>query len=368
MSDPRDISRFLQHYAKRYHAGAFATPTAKEIAKMPRYDVADIRSESGDRTVLIMKNLTRDSSRRDFVGNKMIIPAGSKLVTNIARTSGAPIPNLDAFDFVYAYVEDRELSRGLMAQGREVTSTNITASSEIVACWGREGNGSMYHPADIVTVGRVPVAIPDSLRSQIVSEIQPLTGWDDDYPYYSDGSWSALSLRGFYKDDPTRGVKPSEMPRAWKASNPADLDLECDWTTLADSCPSIVSLIESVPWWSNLERVRLLRMEGRGGKGGALKRHTDITDRAAGTRDGQIARFHIALQTHPDIKMTAWSLEGRPTSIHLAPWDCWYLDQRKPHAVLNPTGVDRVHLVIDIKADEAVRKQIALADQTHLKR
>jgi hypothetical protein len=213
----------------------------------------------------------------------------------------------------------------------------------------------------MVTVGRVPVSIPDALRSQIVSEIQPLTGWDDDYPFYSDGSWSALSLRGFYRDDPTKGVKPSEMPKAWKAENPGDLALECGWTRLADSCPSIVSLIESVSWWGNLERVRLLRMEGRGGKGGALKRHTDITDRAAGTRDGQIARFHIALQTHPDIKMTAWTLDGTPTPIHLAPWDCWYLDQRKPHAVVNPTGVDRVHLVIDVKSDETVREQIASA-------
>lgn len=361
MTDSRDVSRFLQHYSKRYYAGAFATPTAKEIDKMPREDVADLRSDSGDRTVLIMKNLTRDSFRRDFVGNKMMLPAGAKLVTNIARTPGAPIPNLQAFDFVFSYVEDRELTAGLLSQGRVMTSTNITAASEIVACWGQPGTGASYAAADLVTVGRVPLAVPDSLRASIVSEIQPLVGWDDDYPFYSDGSWSALSVRGFYKDDPTRGVKPAEMPKAWKAENPGDLALDCEWTRLANDCPSIVTLIESVPWWTNLERVRLLRMEGRGGKGGALKRHTDITDRAAGTRDGQIARFHIALQTHPDIKMTAWTLEGKATPIHLAPWDCWYLDQRKPHAVVNPTGVDRVHLVVDVKADEAVREQIANA-------
>jgi hypothetical protein len=361
MTDARDISRFLQHYAKRYHAGAFATPTAKEIAKMPREDIADLRSDRGDRTVLVMKNLSRDSSRRDFTGNRVIVPAGAKLVTNIARTPGAPIPNLEAFDLVFTYVEDEELSRGLRAQGREPSFTNITAASEIVTAWGRTGSTASYSTADIVTVGRVPIEVPDEVKIAISNELTPLTGWDDDYPYYSDGSWSALSLRGFYRDDPTRGVKPSEMPKAWKAENPGDLALECGWTRLAETCPSIVALVESVPWWSRLERVRLLRMAGRDGRGGALKRHTDITDRNAGTKDGQIARFHIALQTHPDIKMTAWDLEGTARAIHLAPWDCWYLDQRKPHAVVNPTGIDRIHLVIDVLSDETVRRKIAEA-------
>jgi hypothetical protein len=96
-----------------------------------------------------------------------------------------------------------------------------------------------------------------------------------------------------------------------------------------------------------LERVRILRMAGRDGKGGRLGRHTDVTDKASGVRDGLITRLHIPLVTHPAIVMSAWGLSGRRSDVHLPAWTLWYLDARKPHAVTNPTGTDRLHLVID---------------------
>lgn len=122
---------------------------------------------------------------------------------------------------------------------------------------------------------------------------------------------------------------------------------------------AVRAMRDCLPWACRTERVRLLRMSGRGGKGGQLLRHTDITDRAAGVADGQVARFHVPLITDPRIVMHTWDLDGTRTATHLSPWRAWYLDARKPHAVVNPTGVDRIHLVIDVIADAAVREVIA---------
>jgi hypothetical protein len=357
MSNPKDISNFVQKYCKSYYAGAFSAPIPSEIAKMSSDDVIDLR-RGEYRTVVIGKTITRDSKRKDFTGGQYAIPEGSRIATHIARTPNAPVPDLSQFHYITTYVEDDELTASLRAQGRQIVSTNVSSASEIIALWGL-GTEQSYDPADAVTVGRVRSVEPDTATQiKMLSEIETLAGWDDDYPYYSDGSWSALSLRGFYVNDPTKGVKPAEMPKKWKMEHPDDLALECQWTILAEQTPTIMQYVESVASWSRLERVRLLQMEGRDGRGGALRRHSDITDRAAGTRDGQIARFHIPIRTHSDIKMTTWDLDGTRRDIHLGQGECWYLDQRKPHAVTNPTGVDRVHLVVDVLADDAVRDLI----------
>ena len=46
---------------------------------------------------------------------------------------------------------------------------------------------------------------------------------------------------------------------------------------------------------------------------------------------------------------------GGPTAVHS---HVLHLDARKPHAVQNPTGVDRVHLVVDVVSNRAVRELI----------
>ncbi|MFD7157947.1 aspartyl/asparaginyl beta-hydroxylase domain-containing protein [Kribbella sp. NPDC059898] len=357
----RETARFLQGYAKQYAAGAFATPTAKELAANPEM-VRDWRY--GDhRTVGIAKRLTRDSRRKDFTGREFTMAKGASVVTHLARTPGAPVPSLDRFDYVMGYVEDAELAAGLAAQGRPIKCWRITAASEVIAVWSRPGDVDGMAAADLQTVTTLPTfQVRELYRDTILSEVAAVNQWHDDFPYYSDGTWSAVSLRGFKRDDPRWGIKPSEMPRSWQSEHPEAMRYSCQWTTLADQTPIIQDLVESVDWWQKLERVRLLRMAGRGGKGGKLGRHTDITDRNAGTRDGQIVRFHIPLITDPRIVMHSWDLTGRERATHLQPWRCYYLDARKPHAVTNPTGVDRVHLVVDVVSDETVRQHIAASD------
>lgn len=355
----KDAARFLQQYAKGYGAGAFATPTAKELATKPGM-IVGWDGNGGERTLAVVKQLSRDSARKDFTGRPFLLPKGATVVTHIARTPGARIPDFSQFDYVMGYVEDSELVTGLTEQGRPVKTWRITAASEVIGVWARPGEVDRLEAADAQTITHLPwLTVPAETRQAITREVSAVSQWHDDFPYYSDGSWSAVSLRGFKRDDPRWGIKPTEMPKQWQTEHREALAYQCDWTVLADRTPAIRSFVESVPGWGGLERVRLLRMEGRGGKGGKLGRHTDIGDKAAGTRDGQIVRFHMPVVTDPAIKMHAWDLWGIHRAVHLEPWNLYYLDARKPHAVVNPTGVDRVHLVIDVVVDEIVRGQIA---------
>lgn len=351
----RDAARFVGAYARHYAAGAFATPTAAELDKL--------MTQGGwhwwDGAAAVSRQLTRTSTRQDFTGRSYVIGEGADIITHLAAAPGVPLPNLGDFECVFAYAEDTHLTRELRAQGREIQAVRISAASEIVNCWGRSGTGHTYPAVDTATLVRIPLTVAPALRADIAAEATAISSWTDDYPYYSDGSWGAVSLRGFNPADPAWGIKPSEMSKAWWAQHPEAIRYNrCDWTVLAEKCPATVELVRSVSWWGGLERVRLLRMAGRGGKGGSLARHTDITDRAAGTKDGQIVRFHIPLITHPDITMSAWNLRGERVNAHLPAWSMWYLDARKPHAVDNRSGVDRVHLVVDVLADAHVRQAI----------
>lgn len=353
---PEAAARVMNNYARGYSAGAFATPTAKEIAVM----MTQGRFLQGDGWMAAVKRLTRDSVRKDFTGREYRLTAGQTVITHLAAQPNAVLENLSWADTVYAYAEDRNVTRQLQEQGREVRAVRVSAASEIVNAWGRQGTAHTYPSYDAATVRQVNLNVSNHLRGRILGEATSLSGWLDDFPFYSDGSWAALNLRGFKPSDPTWGIKPAEMSKSWWAEHPEAKDLTvCDWTVLAERCPATVALVEAVGWWGELERVRFLRMAGRGGKGGRLSRHTDVTDRAAGTRDGQITRFHIPLVTHPDIVMSAWNLQGRTAAVHLPAWTMWYLDARKPHAVTNPTGVDRIHLVVDVVTDGFVRSKIS---------
>lgn len=356
--DYRDQARFLAGYAKRYHAGAFATPLPKELPGATREF-----SDAG-RTVIYTKTLRSLSARRDWTGVRHELPQGARVALVVARDPGSVIPDLVEYDRVFTYVEDTELTTELETRGWVRCFTQISAASEIKVCWGTPGSTPQQHsPADAATLTQVQVPFPSDIRDRIITQLQTVTHWHDDFPFYSDGSWSAVNLRGYRPDDPTWGIKPSEMPRKWQQEHPEAAGYTCDWTTLGRAFPAVREWVDSVQWWNGLERVRLLRMAGRGGEGGVLRRHTDITDRFAGTRDGHITRFHIPLVTDPRIVMHAWDLNGAERSVHLTPGRMYYLDARKPHAVTNPTGVDRVHLVVDVVADRAVRNHIAASSE-----
>ena len=356
MTDPKTAARLLGRYAKPYAQGAFATPTAKDIQDAMAHGRWH---EWPDGVYGVSRRLTRDSNRKDWTGRSYTLPQGSRVITFLAAEATAKLPDFDAFSRVYAYAEDDNITHQMISQGREVYAVQITAASNIINCWGRAGSKFLYRPHDLATLARLPVELPESMLSRAAQEARALTGWYDDFPFYSDGSWDALSLRGFNPDDPTWGVKPSEMSKAWWKANPgAGKYSRCQWTRLAEACPAATQIAQFAGNWGELERVRFLRMRAKDGEG-TLSRHTDITDKASGTRDGQIVRFHIPLVTGPKAVMHAWNLRGEQITAHLSFGHVWYLDARKPHAVTNGTGKDRIHLVIDVKSTARCRSLIS---------
>lgn len=351
-TEPADVARRLANYSRNYSAGAFATPTKKDLEQHPEV----IRMFS-DGSVAIVRTLHSNSRRRDYTGAITPIPAGAVVVDHLLLGDGEP--DLSFCDYINGYVEDRHLVAHIEGNGFRRLATRISAASEIIGLWWR---GEERHPAphDITTAAEVPSPFSTDDITTISRSMKDLGGWYDDFPYYSDGSWSALSLRGYREDDPRWGIKPAEMPKRWKEEHPEALSYTITWTTLVQAMPLIRERLE--PMWPNLERVRLLRMSARAG-GAHLSRHTDITDRNQGTRDGQVARFHIPLVTHPAATMTTWNLDGQPTKIHLKHGHCYYLDARKPHAVENASPIDRIHLVVDVLCDEQVRSVIGAAQE-----
>lgn len=348
--------RFLAQYAKTYHAGSFATPMRSELDAHPEWVTED--THYGDqRAVVIGRRLAHDSERTDFTGNIFVLPKGTFIATHIGRTAGL-LPSTAPYDYVMAYAEDRDLSLQLHAEDRRIRASRITAAAEVINVWGPAGRTqpgyALWNQATVVDFGQRE-GISPALHEQIFAELQTVRGWDDDFPYYSDGSWSAVCLKGFWPDEPGRGVKPAEMPKSWKQENRAALSNVCAWTTLARELPLLSRWVRRHPWDWETERVRLLKMNA----GGKLGRHTDITDRAGGTRDGQIVRFHIPLITDPSIKLITWDLDGSRTETHLKQWHMYYLDARKPHAVTNPSSVNRIHLVVDAVSSPAIRQHIA---------
>lgn len=347
----RDQARFLGAYTRRYNAGAFAHPTAGELNRHPEM-VRDSRA-GRERAVVVHKTLTRDTQRTDFTGYPIVQEAGKTVATHVARTPGF-MPDLHRFDYVQAYAEDRELCATLAAMGFGVLGSRVTSAAEIIHVWSADGRTMRYRPQDAATVARVgKIGDPTLLRGMIF-EMRRVTGWDDDFPYYSDGGWSAVCIKGFWPDQPGKGVKPTEMPRQWKDSHPTDMKRTARWTTLAQKMPATREFLAGIPQFANTERIRLLKMTA----GSALGRHTDITDREGGTRDGMVTRFHIPLVTQPEVLLHTWDLDGLKRDHHLAEGQIHYLDARKPHAVTHAGDEDRVHLVVDVINDQSTRDWI----------
>lgn len=351
----------LAGYAKRYHAGAFATPIAKDLAARPQ-DCICWKDSRGKSVLAITNRLKTSSVRTDFTGTKVSVPKGSWIVTHLAREDGAELPeDLIGYDYLHTYLEDHELTKQLQTAGWLKRSLRVSAASEMIQQWSKEGVPVReYSEADKRTFAKLEA--PELPIGEIHEELKAVDQWHDDFPFYSDGTWSAVSLRGYDPADPRSGVKPSEMPKKWQKENQHKMNAVCDWTVLAPKLPSIRRWVESVDWWkAGLERIRLFRMAAKPGRDGHLGRHSDIQDKATGTRDGQLVRFHVPLVTHPEITMKCWTLEGREIEAHLEQGGVYYLDTRKPHSVDNRSPVDRVHLVCDVVVDAEIRKRLAQA-------
>ena len=85
--------------------------------------------------------------------------------------------------------------------------------------------------------------------------------------------------------------------------------------------------------------VRLMRLT----PGSIIKEHTDVE---LGVEDGS-ARIHIPVTTNPDVEFL---LNRR--RVEMKEGQAWYLRLNDPHAVANRGMTDRVHLVLDLVAND----------------
>lgn len=182
--------------------------------------------------------------------------------------------------------------------------------------------------------------------------------WAQHYSSYNKRkSWMAFCLVGFDKSDPQFIIKPSEMSKAWKHQNPERMEAKPCNTAAARSFKRTLGIVnQRIPGIK--DRVRFMRLSG----GGELTRHADITNKEAGTQDGQFVRLHIPLRTTDAVTFMGWDARGKKIECHFKERGLYYLDQRKPHAVVNKDpALDRIHLVLDVHSNLELRQRITEA-------
>ena len=174
------------------------------------------------------------------------------------------------------------------------------------------------------------------------------------YSNYNSGkkAWSAISLRG-YLPDYEFITKPEEMNKKWKKENEGRY-FELQDTSLRTEFPEIEEILSYLP--GEPHRIRFMNLVPNDGKvDGELGRHTDQVDPDAGVTDGNLMRFHIPIKTNEKVLFTLWDCEGNMSTVNMKVGECWYMDMRKPHRVINGGDEIRTHLVIDVEANDKVR-------------
>ena len=61
------------------------------------------------------------------------------------------------------------------------------------------------------------------------------------------------------------------------------------------------------------------------------------------------------IESNSEVKFYVWDADGFKNTTYMEVGTCWYLDIRKPHQAINNGVSDRIHLVVDIEANEEVR-------------
>ena len=93
--------------------------------------------------------------------------------------------------------------------------------------------------------------------------------------------------------------------------------------------------------------VRLMKLE----PGALIKEHSD---QELSFEEGE-ARLHIPVKTNPGVIFLL-----QDERVIMQEGECWYLNLSLKHSVKNESGSERVHLVIDVKVNDWLRKLFAM--------
>ena len=374
----KSIAHLFADAYRPYGFGAFSIPKMRDIANADSSHHL-IYSRSDDARLAgaaIFKVLSADSRHRDFCGRTCVIKRGNLFVQHLAISPGAEaeiVPKLfgvlkEKAQASQIWIELHEENQALREQverklGFVHVLTKITASSDI--------RGVYAHPAEVSFLPPLPLCdIPtllcldaeflspemlSALKDELLRYMERGNTWGQHYSHYNKRhSWTAFAICGYAPEDPAFIIKPTEMSKDWKADHPEQLTATCGETIAAAYFPSTLKVLTGIP--GKKERVRFMRLASGNGE---LGRHADVTDRNAGTSDGCIMRLHIPLMTHQDVVFKGWGLRGECEQMHFAAGGLYYIDQRKPHHVINRSPIERIHLVVDVYATAQLREVLS---------
>jgi len=353
------ITAVVDAHDKGLILGAFTRTSERTVADWRARGWLSVFGEHMAPTgILVEERVSRPRRWVDFAGEPAAtIPAGALLIRKIAGDVSAYLRGKRPDGPVYfeGWMEsdaDRTFAEemGLVCHG-----VKVRASSELWGLFGpSEGldeNEGYCLPPDWPALRKLTDGLAVRAAARAVSERPPKLA--DHYSGYNvKHSWSAAVLRG-YGGLADFIIKPSEMSKKWKEDNKEKMDWVIADTPLRAAYPELEPLIEQVPGVKH--RIRLMNLAPGGGE---LKRHADITDPDAGTRDGRLCRVHIPLKTNPGVRFTSWRLDGLKVERHMAAGEMWYLDTRKPHTAVNNGDTARLHLVLDVESSPALRRML----------
>jgi len=364
----------LENYWSDYNKHSFSPFSAMKknvIATGLHSNTLKIYEQSDKRIVFLDTKIAKGSSPITMYGNIKIgvKEKGDRTITKLAWVEGQENQAKEILTsfaepcWLYVWAEDETSNQIAKDAGFNWVGTKVTTFAELYAIYFREsrhtnalfGEGR-EHPIrmDVEDCALEQTNIEKvDLYNHIFPLIKAVEELDSEYTnhysnYNKKKSWGALSLRG-YTSDPAFITKPEEMSKKWQLEN-IDEKFSMQDTELRTALPQVEEILKLLP--GNLHRVRLMKLIPNGGE---LERHTDQVDPDSGVQNGKVMRFHFPLITNDDVVFTMWGVDGKPKSANMKVGECWYLDTRKPHQAINNGDSDRIHLVVDVEANDEVR-------------
>ena len=366
-----DLEGFYSKY-NEFSCSPFSAMKKNVVARGLHENTLKIFSHGDDQVMMYDTKISKTKSPITMYDNVVIgiKEKGDRTITKLAWVEGKEntvAETLTAITepcWLYVWAEDDASNKIAKEAGFNWVGTKVTTFAELYSIYFREARNAnalfpREHPkrmdVEDCCLEKTNIEAAD-IHNYIHSLVKAVESIDDEYTdhysnYNKKNSWGALSLRG-YTSDPAFITKPVEMSKKWQLEH-VDEPFMMQDTALRKRLPQVEEILKLLP--GELHRIRLMRLSPGGGE---LERHTDQVDPDSGVQNGKVMRFHFPLITNEDVRFTMWGVDGKPKTANMKVGECWYLDTRKPHQAINNGDSDRIHLVVDVAANDDVRRLI----------
>lgn len=377
LEELRYLAGIFKQAHKDYVYGAFGMVKERDVASALAFKTFYVYGKERQGAAIICSKLKSTGWHHDFAGWRYGIQAGSFYVSSLAVNDsedgkGIIRALLEGGDPVWIEIfEEDRTARMLMDHFKfDYIFTKVTAAGEIKGMYyshGSKNSGTLF---DTVPYSRVPEEEAWCLKSigpnfvsvyerRIITDLlsEDPDVWAQHYSNYNKrGTWTSFALRGYDINDPEFIIYPGEMSKKWQADNPDRANAQVGWTKAMTRFEFVGPILKRLPVETDdLLRVRFMRLARTNGE---LTRHADTTDKFAGIADGKNVRLHVPIITNDNVMFSSWDHRGVRHDKMFAAGEIFYLDTRKPHAVVNLGRSDRVHLVIDAISSPELRQWI----------